>query len=114
MVERIRELCREKGISILKLEMAFGFSNGSVNKWSRQSPSADKLLTVASFFGVSMEYLLTGEEKQTDAYAGLSEEALMIAKIVDALPPEHRRLLLALVQAKASAPADPASSPKSE
>ena len=57
MVERIRELCREKGISILKLEMACGFSNGSVNKWSRQSPSADMLLTVASYFGVSMESL---------------------------------------------------------
>lgn len=111
MVERIRELCREKGISILKLEMACGFSNGSVNKWSRQSPSADKLLTVASFFGVSMEYLLTG--KQPTVTDGLSEEAIMTANIIDALPPERRRLLLALVQELASAPSDPASSAKS-
>ena len=53
------------------------------------------------------------EEKQPLQPDGLSEEALMIAKIVDALPPERRQLLLALVQELASAPAGQDVPPKS-
>ena len=53
------------------------------------------------------------KEKQPLQPDGLSEEALMIAKIVDALPPERRQLLLALVQELASAPAGQDVPPKS-
>lgn len=113
MVSIIKSLCDKRGINIFTLEKALGIGNGNIRRWDTSRPNIDKVEAVADYFGVSVDFILE-REKQTGVCVGLSEEALMIAKIVDALPPEHRRLLLALVQAKASAPADPASSPKSE
>lgn len=99
MVERIEALCKEKGLSFRKVEMSLGFSNGILRSWEKKTPTADKLAAVASYFGVSMEYLLTGKEKQPPVAEELSEVALAIARIVDSLPEENRRLLLAQVQA---------------
>lgn len=56
---RIKELCEKKGIPVSKLELDLNFSNGSVKKWDRAcSPSADKVLKIANYFGVSVDYLL--------------------------------------------------------
>lgn len=54
---RISQLCREKEISINKLEKDLGFGASSINKWYRSKPSADKVKAVADYFGVSMDYL---------------------------------------------------------
>lgn len=99
MVERIRALCVAHNISLNRLEKECGLTGGTVNKWDAKRPSADRLASVASFFGVSMEYLLTGKEKQPPVSEELSEVALAIARIVDSLPEENRRLLLAQVKA---------------
>lgn len=48
----------------MKMETECGLTVSSVNKWDDKRPSADKLKVVADYFGVSMEYLLTGIEKQ--------------------------------------------------
>lgn len=60
--EKLKTLCEERGTSFRKLEIDLGFSNGSVNKWDKVTPSADKLLTVANYFGVSPSYFFTEEE----------------------------------------------------
>lgn len=99
MVERIRTLCVKNDISLNRLEKECGLSGGTINKWNRNMPSADKLAAVADYFCVSMEYLLTGKEKQPPVSEELSEVALAIARIVDSLPEENRRLLLAQVKA---------------
>ena len=59
MKEKIKKLARErKNMSLPQLEEALGFSAGLISKWDRSSPSADKLVKVASFLGVSSDYLL--------------------------------------------------------
>lgn len=57
--EIIRELCKKKGISVTTLESELGFGNGSLTKGT--SPRGDRLLAVARYFHVPIEYLLTGE-----------------------------------------------------
>ena len=57
------QLCKEKGVSIAKLEKETGISNGTIGKWSKSSPTAEKLERVADFFGVSVDYLLGRSEK---------------------------------------------------
>jgi len=58
LFERIRELCKSHGTSIPKLEEQLNFGAGTVSKWKKSSPSADKILKVAEYFQVSTDYLL--------------------------------------------------------
>lgn len=62
--ERIETLRNAKGISQGKLEKELGFSNGSISKWKNSMPKPDRLQKIADYFGVTMEYLVTGEEQQ--------------------------------------------------
>lgn len=60
--ERIESLRKSKGLSQGKLEKQLGFSNGSISKWKNSTPKVERLQKLADFFGVSVEYLMTGEE----------------------------------------------------
>lgn len=59
--DRIKALCKNKGISIRELEEKMGFSYGLIAKWAKHSPAYDKLAKVAAFLGVRPE-ALAGEE----------------------------------------------------
>lgn len=64
--QRVIELCHERNITKTTLEHECGFSQNSINKWqSRSYPAADKLMKVADFFDVSVDYLLGRENQQT-------------------------------------------------
>ena len=72
--ERIEILCDGKGIgSISALEKELGFGSGTILKWDRQTPSADKLEKVADFFHCSVDYLL-GREVDDSYRDALVEE----------------------------------------
>lgn len=58
MVMRIQELCKERGITLTKLENELGFGRGAIYKWGKSNPSTEKLHLVASYFNVSIDYLL--------------------------------------------------------
>lgn len=66
-VDRIRELCQQRGISITKLESALGYGNGSISKPSTNAMRSDRLMTIANYLGVSMEYLMTGKDWEWEA-----------------------------------------------
>lgn len=70
LYQRIKALCEKRGISISKLESELGFGNSSIKKWERvSSPSIDKIIKVASYFDVSVDYLLG----RTDIEGSISE-----------------------------------------
>ncbi len=60
--ERIESLRKSQGLSQGKLEKQLGFSNGSISKWKNSTPKVERLQKLADFFGVSVEYLMTGKE----------------------------------------------------
>jgi len=62
--ERIESLRKSKGLSQGKLEKQLGFSNGSISKWKNSTPKIERLQKLADFFGVSVEYLMTGKEDE--------------------------------------------------
>ena len=62
--ERIESLRKSKGLSQGKLEKQLGFSNGSISKWKNSTPKVERLKKLADFFGVSVEYLMTGKEDE--------------------------------------------------
>ncbi len=64
--DRIENLLSVRGMSAYKLSKETGISTGLLSQWKKrsQAPSADKLKIVADYFGVSTDYLLTGEQKE--------------------------------------------------
>lgn len=54
----ISKLCAEHGISIRSLENHLGFSNGTIQGWKRTNPRLDSLISVCSYFHVSMDELV--------------------------------------------------------
>lgn len=61
MLEQIKRMCTEKGITIFRLERDLGFGNGTVRKWAHSTPGADKLKRIADYFGVTTDELLKEE-----------------------------------------------------
>lgn len=60
--ERIRQLCREKGVTVTGTEAALGFARGSLCKIDKNKPSAEKVNKLADYLGTTPDYLLTGNE----------------------------------------------------
>ncbi len=70
LYQRIKQLCSRKGITIAKLESDLGFGNSSIKKWEKNSsPSIDKIVKVATYFDVSIDYLMG----RTDIESSMSE-----------------------------------------
>lgn len=97
MVERIRKLCEEKYTTFGALEKKLGFANGSLRK-TDEKIQAVRLKTLADYFGVSMEYILTGSNSTTDELSGDERELLRLFR---SMPSESRIELLNYAQFKA-------------
>lgn len=61
LLEKISNLCEEKGISIAKLEEECGLGNATVRRWNNSMPRLDNVQKVANYLGVSVVDLLTPE-----------------------------------------------------
>ena len=64
--ERIRKLANSEGLSIPKLEEELGFGGGTISRWDKSAPAADKLAKIADRFGVTVDYLLGRELTKKD------------------------------------------------
>ena len=62
IVERIQFKAKEKGVSIKALEREAGLSNGLIRRWTESSPQCDKLIIVANYLQVSLDWLVLGKE----------------------------------------------------
>ncbi|GAA4827784.1 hypothetical protein GCM10023310_00550 [Paenibacillus vulneris] len=60
LVENIKALCSQNGLSVLKLEKELRFGRGSIYNWDKNSPSVDKVQKVAKYFKVSLNHVLKG------------------------------------------------------
>lgn len=70
--EVIKKLCTEHGIALTALEKELGFGRGSLGKLKSGGTSAKRLQKVADYFGVSINYLMTGENNSINENAALS------------------------------------------
>lgn len=62
LFERISALCKERGISIAKLEQEAKLGNATIRGWKDSSPRVDSLKRVADYFKCSVDDLLKEEE----------------------------------------------------
>lgn len=75
IVDRIQDIVGKRNITIAALERETGLSNGIIKKWKKQSPSCDKIITIANYLNVSIEYLLLG--KSSKSHLTEDEEQLL-------------------------------------
>lgn len=59
VAERIKRLCDANKLPIYKLESNLGFSNGSITKNNPNAMRADRIQSIADFFMVGTDYLIT-------------------------------------------------------
>ena len=104
LYERIISLCKERGITGGKLCTDLHMSKGTLTdlKMGRQTGiSAAKAQKIASYFGVSVGYLLGEEKKEQPTESGLSiKKKEFIQKIENMTDAQIERLeqILALVE----------------
>lgn len=99
MYERIKRLCAEKGTNISRLERELGFANASLTKADSKMQS-QRLYQLARYFGVSMEYLLTGEEpyEVPKRKNTLDDNLLSHAMLLAQLPEERQAALFRYIE----------------
>ena len=76
--ERIKNLCKLHGISVKELEERLGFTRSSLCKIDAHVPSAERVMKIAEYFGVTQNYILTGEDThyENSESARLAQEML--------------------------------------
>jgi len=101
LYNRIKELCSQKGISISKLESDLGFGNASIRKWEKtSSPSVDKIVKIASYFDVSVDYLLG----RTDIVGSVTEiigdeDIISFQRAREKMTPKDRERMMKMLRA---------------
>lgn len=66
--DRIRELAKDKGITVAAIERDLGFAKGSISKIDKNIPSSDRLSRMASYLDTTSEYILNGSSKEEPTY----------------------------------------------
>lgn len=86
LFDRVKQLCKQKGITISELERNLKFGNGTIHNWDTSTPSIEKAKLVSVYFGISID-LLYGNDPVP------SKEGIEIAKKFDTYTDEQRNLL---------------------
>lgn len=77
--DRIRTLRRDREISMNELEDLIGASRGSVNKWEKGSvPGGNSLIALSTFFGVSTDWILKGQDDVTLTSSGTAPSSFLV------------------------------------
>ena len=69
MYEIFERLLNERGITAYKVAQETGVTTATLSSWKkgRYTPKREKLQKIADYFGVTVDYLMNGEEKSEEA-----------------------------------------------
>lgn len=69
MYEIFEQLLKKHGVTAYRVAKETGVTTATLTNWKngKYTPKQDKLQKIADYFGVSLEYLMTGKEKETNA-----------------------------------------------
>ena len=66
MYNKIKILCKEKGTSVHAMEKELGFGGGTISRWKNSKPGLEKILKIANYLDVSVEFLTGFESNGKD------------------------------------------------
>ena len=81
MYEIFEQLLQKFGVTPYKVSKQTGVTQTTLSNWKngKSTPSNSNLQKIADYFGVSVDYLMTGEEKEGDKYY-LNDETAQVAQ----------------------------------
>jgi transcriptional regulator with XRE-family HTH domain len=101
--ENLKAELEYSGMLVKELAAASGLKKHTIDNYLSirgRMPAADVAENLARALGVSVEYLVTGEDSAVrPAPKTLSPEVRLLARIAEDFSPEYRKIALALIQA---------------
>ena len=88
-VDRVKALCKERGVSIAKLERELGFGNGYIAQLKKGVFPVDRLYKIANYFNVDPDDLVLGATNEktatvsSDGNTGRDELKRLIDRLTD-------------------------------
>lgn len=95
LVDRIKKLCKEKGVTFAEFERESGVGVRTASRWDTNAPSITKVMMAAHYFDLTVSELI-GETKNpalTDEDGKIAE----ITRLVPGLFGDHPEKLLPLL-----------------
>ncbi len=104
MYEIFEQLCKEKGVTAYRVCKETGITTATISNWKagRYTPKQEKMQKIADYFGVSVDYLMTGKEKEGGEKYYLNDETAEMAQHLF----ENKELRVLFDAAKDASPED--------
>ena len=87
MYSNFEKLCSEKNVTPYRVCKETGIPTSTISNWKagRYTPKQDKLKRIADFFGVSVDFLITGKEEAVaqEEHIDLKAEFNRIKKLLE-------------------------------
>ena len=93
--DRVEYLCRINNTNIKALEEELGLGKSTIVKWDKASPRTDKLMAVAEYFNVSIDWLANGSRP---IKSDTPPEVTMIARGAKKMTPDDRQRMLKILR----------------
>lgn len=103
MWEIFEKLIKEKGLTAYKVSQATGIGRSTFTDWKngRSMPGTDKLIKIAEFLDVSVEYLKTGKEpekKEKSPIPSYDKDTMEMIKLFSQLNKEQKNSILSMMR----------------
>lgn len=104
MYEIFEQLMKAHGCTAYKVSVETGIAQSTLSDWKKgkSTPKQDKMQKIADYFNVSLEYLMTGKEKEGGETYYLNEETAKMAQSIF----ENKELRLLFDAARDASPED--------
>ena len=104
MYSIFEELLQKHGVSTYKVSKDTGIAQSVFSSWKNgiSTPKQDKMQKIADYFNVSLEYLMTGKEKEGGETYYLNEETREMAQSIF----ENKELRMLFDAAQDASPED--------
>ena len=104
LYERLDSLCKERGIKGARMCTELGFSKSlmtDLKNGRKKSVNAETAQKIASYFGVSVGYLLGEEDiknEQPSEYEGLSDQHKALIDFAMSVPDDKAEMILRVMR----------------
>ena len=93
---RFKQLCKENGVTQKKALADMGMHRNRVQSWNDANPSAEALIKISEYFGITTDEVLGVDNKKTPTQKGERDYAKMMEAFEKADESTREAILLLL------------------
>lgn len=93
-------LCEKNGVTPYKIGKETGIATSTLSDWKngKSTPKQDKLKLIADYFGVSVDYLMTGKESEPSEIPPIMPEQFELLELYSKLKGEQKIAIMNLLR----------------